>query len=163
MIKGIPVSEGYAFAKVLRIIDDSIDTSKKIVSDPIQEINHFYEAIDKTVLQLNALKDETEKKFGIDTAKIFEAHMMIADDPEIKNLVVDKIKAESCNLVYALKSVVDFYVDLFKDLDDEYLKERASDLIDVSQRMIKNALNISMTDLSKIQEQVILVAHDLTP
>jgi len=163
MIKGIPVSEGYAFAKVLRIIDDSIDTSKKIVSDPLQEINHFYEAIDKTVLQLNALKDETEKKFGIDTAKIFEAHMMIADDPEIKNLVVDKIKSESCNLVYALKSVVDFYVDLFKDLDDEYLKERASDLIDVSQRMIKNALNISMTDLSKIQEQVILVAHDLTP
>jgi phosphoenolpyruvate-protein phosphotransferase (PTS system enzyme I) len=163
MIKGIPVSEGYAFAKVLRIIDDSIDTTKKIVSDPIQEINHFYEAIDKTVLQLNALKDETEKKFGIDTAKIFEAHMMIADDPEIKNLVVDKIKAESCNLVYALKSVVDYYVDLFKDLDDEYLKERASDLIDVSQRMIKNALNISMTDLSKIQEQVILVAHDLTP
>jgi len=163
MIKGIPVSEGYAFAKVLRIIDDSIDTSKKIVSDPLQEINHFYEAIDKTVLQLNALKDETEKKFGIDTAKIFEAHMMIADDPEIKNLVVDKIKVESCNLVYALKSVVDYYVDLFKDLDDEYLKERASDLIDVSQRMIKNALNISMTDLSKIQEQVILVAHDLTP
>jgi len=163
MIKGIPVSEGYAFAKVLRIIDDSIDTTKKIVSDPMQEINHFYEAIDKTVLQLNALKDETEKKFGIDTAKIFEAHMMIADDPEIKNLVVDKIKTESCNLVYALKSVVDFYVDLFKDLDDEYLKERASDLIDVSQRMIKNALNISMTDLSNIQEQVILVAHDLTP
>jgi len=163
MIKGIPVSEGYAFAKVLKIVDDTIDTSKKTVSDPMQEINHFYEAINKTVYQLNALKDETEKKFGIDTAKIFEAHIMIAEDPEIKNLVEKKIKTESCNLVYALKSVVDYYVNLFKELDDEYLKERASDLVDVSQRMIKNALNISMTDLSKIQSNVILVAHDLTP
>jgi phosphoenolpyruvate-protein phosphotransferase (PTS system enzyme I) len=163
MIKGIPVSEGYAFAKVLRIIDDTIDTTKKIVSDPNQEINHFHEAIDKTVFQLNALKDETEKKFGIDTAKIFEAHIMIAQDPEIKNLVEEKIKTESCNLVYALKSVVDFYIDLFKDLDDEYLRERASDLVDVSSRMIKNALNLSMTDLSKIRTNVILVAHDLTP
>jgi phosphoenolpyruvate-protein phosphotransferase (PTS system enzyme I) len=163
MIKGIPVSEGYAFAKVLRIIDDTIDTTKKIVSDPNQEINHFHEAIDKTVFQLNALKDETEKKFGIDTAKIFEAHIMIAEDPEIKNLVEEKIKTESCNLVYALKSVVDFYIDLFKDLDDEYLRERASDLVDVSSRMIKNALNLSMTDLSKIRTNVILVAHDLTP
>ncbi len=163
MIKGIPVSEGYAFAKVLRIIDDTIDTTKKIVSDPNQEINHFHEAIDKTVFQLNALKDETEKKFGIDTAKIFEAHIMIAEDPEIKNLVEEKIKTESCNLVYALKSVVQFYIDLFKDLDDEYLRERASDLVDVSQRMMKNALNLSMTDLSKIRTNVILVAHDLTP
>ena len=163
MIKGIPVSEGYAFAKVLKIVDDQIDKSKKIVKDPNQEITHLHEAIEKTVFQLNELKNETEKKLGLDTSKIFEAHIMIAEDPELLNMVETKIKNESCNLVYAIQSVVDYYVGLFKNIDDEYLKERASDLVDVSERMIKNALNFVMTDLTKITSDVILVAHDLTP
>jgi phosphoenolpyruvate-protein phosphotransferase (PTS system enzyme I) len=163
MIKGIPVSEGYAIGKVLKLEDFSMDSSKKIIKDIDQEIKKFDEAIEKTKEQLSSLYTLAEKKFGVETAKIFEAHLLIAEDPEIKGAVHQKIRNESVNLSYALKTVVTRFVDLFEALDDEYLKERATDLMDVFKRILKNALDIEIVDLATINHKVILLAHELTP
>ncbi|MDI6452260.1 phosphoenolpyruvate--protein phosphotransferase [Peloplasma aerotolerans] len=163
MLKGIPVSEGYAVARVLKIEEVQIDYRKVTVDNPLEEISIFRQAIDQTVTQLEQLKSETEKKFDHETSKIFEAQLMIATDPEVNDAVESKIRAESCNLVYAIKYVVDRFVDLFDHLDDEYLKDRAFDLRDVTNRTIKNALNIEIVDLSHINEKVILLTTELTP
>lgn len=163
MIKGTPVSEGYAIGKVLKLEDYLIDTSKKTITDIDLEIQKFDEAIEKTKEQLSNLYSLAEKKFGIETAKIFEAHLLITEDPEIKGAVHKKIKNESVNLSYALKTVVSGFIDLFQALDDEYLRERASDLMDVFNRILKNAFDIKIIDLAAINEKVILIAHDLTP
>lgn len=163
MFKGIAVSEGYAVGKVLKIQETKIDKNKKSITDVDNEIKIFDSAILKTIDQLEKLRIESKSKFGEETSNIFEAHQMIANDPEVNNSIKDMIKNDKVNLVFAIDSVVSNFVNLFQMLDDEYLKERAQDLIDVSNRIIKNALNIEIVDLASIKEKVILVAKDLTP
>ena len=163
MYKGIAVSEGFAVGKVLKLIDVKIDKSKKMITDVEKELLIFENALRKTTEQLEKLRIESIDKFGVETSKIFEAHMLIANDPEVNHSIKELIKNEKVNLVYAIDRVVANFVNLFEMLDDEYLKERATDLIDVSNRIIKNALNIEIVDLASIKEKVILVAKDLTP
>jgi phosphoenolpyruvate-protein phosphotransferase (PTS system enzyme I) len=163
MYKGIAVSEGYAIGKVLKLQETKIDKTKHIITDIDSEIKTFEIAILKTISQLEKLEIESKNKFGEETSKIFEAHQLIANDPEVNNSIKDMIKNDKVNLVFAIDSVVSNFVNLFQMLDDEYLKERAQDLIDVSNRIIKNALNIEIVDLASIKEKVILVAKDLTP
>lgn len=163
MLKGIPVSDGYAVSKIYKYENESIDLSKKIIKSIPDEILFYEKAISKTIYQLETLKENTKKQYGDETAKIFEAHMMIADDIEIKKQVIDLIHKESCNFIYALHTVVSRFALLFSKMEDTYLKERAYDIMDVSSRIIKNALNIEELNLSHIDEQVIICAHEITP
>lgn len=163
MLKGIPISEGYAISKVYKYSQSSIDISKRYIKDPKMELLAFEHAINITVDQLEKLKEETLYKYGIETAKIFDAHIMIATDIEIKKQVSDLIHLESCNFIYALHTVASKYALMFSNMEDVYLKERAQDLLDVSLRIIKNASGIKDLDLSQIREKVILVAHELSP
>lgn len=163
MIKGVLVSEGYAIGKILKINDIKIDYRKKSILDPIQEIKLFKHAIHLSKQQLNSLKDETRKRLGDETSHIFDAHMMMAEDPEFIQSVEKIIQDEVCNLSYAIKMVVDHFVDLFMKIDDDYLKERSKDIVDVSQRIIKNALGLPIVDYATIDHEVIVVAKDIKP
>jgi len=163
MIKGIPVSEGYAIGAVYQWHEMQLDTSKKIISNPHHEMTFLRDTIHKTVAQLLSLKEKSKGIYGEETAKIFEAHLLIAQDPEMILAIEQKITNESCNMLYALKFVSDHYVMMFENLDDEYLKERALDIIDVRNRMIRNALNLSPDEMVLPEKEMILVAHELTP
>lgn len=162
MLKGISASQGYAIGHILKLDQQTVDTTKIIVKNIENEIQYLHEAIDKTVGQLKQLKNLSLNKFDHETSSIFDAHIAIAKDPEVISQVEEKIKQESCNLTYALKSVVLTLVDMFKQMDDDYLKQRASDLLEVSDRIIKNHLNIKMIDLETIDHEVILAAHEIT-
>ncbi len=163
MIKGIPVSEGYAIGRTYHWHDQQLDTSKKLVTQPSLEIAFFHEAIKKTVLQLDELILKASKDFGEETSKIFEAHRLMAQDPDLVKAVEKKITDESCNMLYALKTVSDLYVSMFEKLDDPYLKERSLDLIDVTKRMMLNALNLSPDQMVLPKREMILIADELTP
>lgn len=163
MIKGIPVSDGYAIGKVYQWHEKQLDTSKKIIKDQHHEMVFLRDTIQKTVLQLESLKEKSKTLYGEETAKIFEAHLLIAEDPEMILAIEKMIKNESCNMLYALKFVSDSYVSMFEKLNDDYLKERALDIIDVRNRMIRNALNLSPDEMVLPQKEMILVTHELTP
>ena len=163
MIKGIPVSKGYAIARVFKLSKPHIDTQKKAIMDVELEIRRYDDAITKTKKEIENLKKKSVERFGEETSKIFDAHLMIADDPEIKTSVISMIQNEKCNLTYALKTVVNRFLALFKDLDNAYLRERAMDLKDVTDRILSFALGIHGHDLSEITSDVILVAEDITP
>lgn len=162
MLKGIVANQGYAIGKILKIDQQTIDTSKVSIKSIENEISYFHEAIEKTVAQLEHLKKINAKKFDSETLAIFDAHMTIAKDPEVISQIEEKIKNESCNLTYAIRSVIDSILDLFKDIQDEYIRQRASDLLEVSDRIIKNHLNIQMIDIQSIDHKVILAAHEIT-
>lgn len=100
---------------------------------------------------------------GEDKAAIFDAHIQIANDPEVINQVEDLIKNSLFNGAYALESVFKNLYDMFANMDDPYFKERASDVRDVSIRVLSNFLNKKLPDLMSINENVIIVAHDLAP
>lgn len=162
MLKGVPASLGYAIAPILKIDRQTIDTTKFTVKNIKTEVSYLHEAIEKTVAQLEALKLKNAQTFDHETASIFDAHIAIAKDPEVIKQVEEKIIKEACNVAYAVKSVVLKIVDMFKDIEDDYLRQRASDLLEVSDRIIKNHLDIEMIDLEKIDYQVILAAHEIT-
>lgn len=162
MLKGIIANQGYAIGKILKIDQQTIDTSKVTIKSIENEISYLHEAIEKTVAQLKDLKKLNAKKFDAETLAIFDAHITIAKDPEVICQIEDKIKNESCNLTYAIRFVVDSILDLFKDIQDEYIRQRASDLLEVSDRIIKNHLNIQMIDIQNIDHKVILAAHEVT-
>lgn len=162
MLRGIPVSPGYAIAKILKFQDYHFDQTKTIVEFPEQEIKRYEEAIRDSVQQLELLKTENKHKLDEETLRIFDAHIAIATDPELTEHVIQKIKTEKCGLSYALSEVVDVFVKQFEQMSDDYLRSRASDLLEVKDRILKNAHHLPVIELDQITEPVILSVYEMS-
>ncbi|MCC5910234.1 MAG: phosphoenolpyruvate--protein phosphotransferase [Clostridiaceae bacterium] len=163
MFKGTGASPGIAVGKALVYEEQELNISKENIEDINLEQTQFQEAIKKTKLQLQQVKEEAMKKLGADKASIFEAHLMVLEDPELINQINHKIKEEKINAAYATREVVDGFIAIFENMDDEYMKERAADIRDVGTRILKNILGMEIVNLATLEDSVILVAHDLTP
>jgi phosphoenolpyruvate-protein phosphotransferase (PTS system enzyme I) len=163
MIKGISASLGIAIAKVYRLEEVELEINKQVMEDSEGEINRYKLAIEEAEADLKIIRDQTLASMGQDKADIFEAHLLVVKDPELMDQVIDKIKNEKVNAEFALKEVRDFFVSIFENMDNEYMRERASDVKDVTNRVLAKLLNVKSNDLSLINEEVIIVAHDLTP
>ena len=162
MLKGIPVSPGFAIAKILKYEDYHFDQTKTIIEFPELEIKRYDDAIEKSIYQLNTLKASNKHTLDEETLHIFDAHIAIATDPELTEQVKQLIRTEKCGLSYALSKIVDSYIILFNQMDDEYLKSRANDLLEVKDRILKNANDIPIIELDQIKEPVILSVYELS-
>ncbi len=162
-LKGIPASSGLAIAKAHKIIEEKINITDEKISDVSLEIKKFEEAKENTKNQIENLKEKTKEKMGEEKAMIFDAHLGILFDIEMENQIKQMIETEKYNSAYAVKEVSENFRNLFLTMEDEYMKERAADILDVRNRLLKNILNIKISDLSLINEEVIIIAHDLTP
>jgi len=163
-MQGIAASPGIAIGKSLIKKEEKIEIEKKeIKAEGVeQEIEKLHSALSKAKKSLTQLKEETAEKLGDEKAEIFAAHLMILDDPEVVPAFENKIKDNKLNAAAAVKEVIDEYAAMFAAMDDEYLRERGSDIKDVGMRIIKNLLGIE--DIAdKMDEEVIIVAEDLTP
>lgn len=165
MISGILVSPGFAFGQALILKEDPIVVStKKIADDQVEkEIQRFIEGRNKSAEQLSLIKEKAEKNLGAEKAEIFEGHIMLLEDEELEQEIVSLIKGDKKTADAAVYSVIEDQAQALESLDDEYLKERAADVRDIGKRLLKNILNIPIVDLSAINQEVILVAADLTP
>ncbi len=163
MINGITASLGIAIAKAYKLEKRVLNVTKKIVSDSSNELKRLDEAIAKTKIDLDKIRIITEKNLGKEKADIFEAHLLILADPELLGPVKIKIENENINAEAALKDVRDMFVTLFENMDNEYMKERSADILDVTNRMLSHLLNIEINDLSLVDTEVIVISHDLTP
>ncbi|PST90046.1 MULTISPECIES: phosphoenolpyruvate-protein phosphotransferase PtsI [Photobacterium] len=164
MISGILASPGIAFGKALLLQEEEIVLNKTpIAADQIDnEIQRFFDARKKSSEQLEVIKEKARVTFGEEKEAIFEGHIMLLEDEELEEEIIALIK-DKHSADYAIYSIIEEQAQTLESLDDEYLKERASDIRDIGSRFIKNALGINVINLSAIDEQVILVANDLTP
>ena len=164
MISGILASPGIAFGKALLLQEEEIVLNKTpIAADQIDnEIQRFFDARKKSSEQLEVIKEKARVTFGEEKEAIFEGHIMLLEDEELEEEIIALIK-DKHSADYAIYSVIEEQAQTLESLDDEYLKERASDIRDIGSRFVKNALGINVINLSAINEQVILVANDLTP
>lgn len=163
MFKGTAASPGIAIGKALVYKDVDLNIDKLNISEVENENKKLHDAIEKARVQLNAIKEEAAKKLGAKQAQIFEAHLMVLEDPELLSQIKDKINNEKINVEYATKEVIDNFVSLFESMDDEYMRERSADIRDVGIRILKNLLGIEIVNLASLSDEIILVAHDLTP
>ncbi|KMV31332.1 phosphoenolpyruvate-protein phosphotransferase PtsI [Photobacterium swingsii] len=165
MISGILASPGIAFGKALLLQEDEIVLNKSsIPADQIEnEIQRFFDARKKSAEQLEVIKEKARVTFGEEKEAIFEGHIMLLEDEELEEEIIAFIKENNASADFAIHSIIEEQAVTLESLDDEYLKERATDIRDIGTRFVKNALGINVVNLSAINEEVILVANDLTP
>jgi len=163
MIQGIGASPGISMCKVMLLTSQELEIEKRIVDDVDKEWARMNDARKIAQLDLLALHKQTLESIGEEEARIFESHLMMLDDPEMLEQVQNQINADKVNAEWALKGVCESFIQIFDTMDDAYMKERAADLRDVYERLARNLLGVKKTNLSLLDESVILVASDLTP
>ena len=165
MISGILASPGVAFAKALVLKEQHIVINQTPISSSQvdSEVARFYEARTKSAQQLEAIKEMAGKTFGEEKEAIFEGHIMLLEDEELEQDILTLIRDELFSADRAIHQAIEQYASMMAELDDPYLRERATDFRDIGNRLVKNVLGMEIINLSTIDEEVILVANDLTP
>ncbi|AWH90695.1 phosphoenolpyruvate--protein phosphotransferase [Buchnera aphidicola (Melanaphis sacchari)] len=165
MISGILASPGIAFGKALLLKNEEIIISRKIITTKniTSEINKFLNGRKKTIKQLQEIKKTTGKKLGKKKESIFESHIILLEDEELEKEIINSIKEKKISAAAATEFVIEEQAKTLEKITDEYLKNRAIDVRDIGQRLLKNILNINIIDLNNIKNKVILIAKELTP
>ncbi|WNN78093.1 phosphoenolpyruvate--protein phosphotransferase [Lysinibacillus capsici] len=162
-LTGIAASDGIAIAKAYRFVQPDLTFAKTTVHDIEAEQKRLAAALAKAGQELIVIRQQTLEKFSAEEAAIFEAHLLVVHDPELIGPINQKIADEAVNAEYALHEVTSMFVALFEGMDDEYMSARASDIKDVTNRILAHLLGVHIPNPSNINEQVIIVANDLTP
>ncbi len=163
MLKGIAASPGLAMATALVLEHRELNIDASTVKDSGTEITRLQNAVDKSTSALKAIRATAEEKLGNEHAMIFDAHLMILQDPEILSQTEQMIKGNMVNAPHAFQTVTDRYIQMFEGMDNVYMQERAADIRDVRTRVLNALMGIETIDLSMLSEDTILIAHDLTP
>lgn len=162
-IKGIGASPGIAIGKALVLEHKEMVIEKKENVNVEVEVEKLNSAVDTSKKELSAVKEKVAKELGEEEAEIFGAHLLVLEDTEFIGEAENKIKNESLNAEYALNEVKDMFVSIFESMDNDYMRERAADVKDVTNRVLRHILGIKIIDLSNLSDEVVLIAHDLTP
>ncbi|UOF92608.1 phosphoenolpyruvate--protein phosphotransferase [Fodinisporobacter ferrooxydans] len=162
MLQGIAASQGIAIGKAHKIEDRKLTVTRRSIEDPAGEIGRFHNAIQDSLKELQQIFRKAKQELGDEEAQIFEAHMLVLQDPELAQGVEEKIKLELINAEAALDEISNQYIAMFEAMDNEYMKERAADIRDVSQRVLAHLLGVGYQSAS-FHEPVVIVANDLTP
>lgn len=161
--EGIIASPGIAIAKALVYEKVVVEVNKNKIEDNQVEIEKFHNALRESQKQLETIRIKAVSELGEEEGAIFEAHAMILDDPEFVESVEAEINDNLLSADFAVKVVTDRFYAIFDQMDDPYFSARAADIKDVGTRVLHNILGVVQADLSKLDEDVIIIADDLTP
>ncbi|NME83523.1 phosphoenolpyruvate--protein phosphotransferase [Clostridium sp. SM-530-WT-3G] len=163
MKKGIAASKGYAIGKVFLQEHEEIVVTDAKISDIAAEKEKLQKALDESKSQLETIKAKALEEMGAEKAEVFEAHITLLDDPEFTGAMMSEIESNSVNGLKAIQSVADSFVAIFESMDNEYMRERAADIKDVSKRILANFAGKGGDGFAITENNTVVVAHDLTP
>ncbi|RAP78081.1 phosphoenolpyruvate--protein phosphotransferase [Paenibacillus montanisoli] len=165
MIQGIGASSGIAIGKafVLPNWEWELPEQKIDVADLAREFDRLYEGIRTSKVEIEQMKDELREVVGPEETSIFDAHLAILDDPVFMNEIQGIIQRQYKAAEVAVKEAIDHFVTMFDLLDDEYMKERALDIKDVGNRLLKHLLGAPEITLPSDTQPFILIARELSP
>lgn len=161
MLKGIAASAGVATSKVYKLQKPELHVNTEVKSQE-EELRVFEESLLKTQKDIEMVKEKAVGRLSDDELAIFDAHLAVTTDPELHDQIKGLIEG-GASVSSAIEQVKTMFVTMFESMDDEYFRERAADIKDVTYRLMAHALGVNVPDLTLIDEEVILVAHDLTP
>ena len=161
LLKGIATSSGIAIGKVYKLEQPAINIPSEVKSVD-EELKAFKDALAKTISDIETIKERASKTLGEEELAVFDAHLMMVNDPEFTDQIKNAIK-DGGNAASSTKTVADSTVAMFEGIDDPYFKERAADVKDVSFRLLCNILGLNVPDLTTINEEVVIVANEMTP
>lgn len=163
--QGIPASPGVAIGKAFLLDSEEVPISKRSIppSAISQEIARFEDALIKTRREILDIQQKISEELGAEHGEIFNAHLMVLEDRALIEEVVARLKAEQISVETIFSEILKKYVRAFSRVEDEYLKERTSDLEDVGRRILRNLTGLKRCSLAELAEPVIVVARDLSP
>ncbi|MGF9798404.1 phosphoenolpyruvate--protein phosphotransferase [Brevibacillus agri] len=162
-IVGVKASAGVAIGKAFLLTAPDMQIKTVAVEDAASEIHRFEEALERAKADLQQIALRVEKEMGAEQADIFRAHLLVLEDPELVDTVKDKITQEMTNAESALHDVAQAFIGLFEQMDNDYMRERAADIRDVTKRVLAYLLGVNFFHPGSLTEEVIIVAEDLTP
>src|SRR3989339_1570579 len=166
ILKGIPAAPGIAFGSAFILDKQEFVIAPRAVMEkeiPI-EIARFEEALIKTRDEICSIQKKISAQMGGKHAQVFDAHLLVLEDRTLVEEVVKRIRAEKLSSEYIFSEVIKKYVKIFMNIEDEYLRERMSDISDVGRRVLKNLMDEDkLHELDNITEQLIIISHDLAP
>jgi len=164
-LKGIAAASGISIGPAYKIGKEEFVVTKHAIREeeiPLQ-IQLFEEALIKTRREIIDLQKRIAADMGQDEAQIFDAHLLVLEDRMLIEEVISRLKKGQLNVAYIFSEVLKKYIQVFSNIEDEYLKERISDINDVGRRILRNLLGKGRTNFQDLKEKVVIVAHDLSP
>ncbi|SJN21540.1 Phosphoenolpyruvate-protein phosphotransferase of PTS system [Marinilactibacillus psychrotolerans 42ea] len=163
-VSGIAASDGIAQAKAYLLVEPDLSFDKKTISDIDSEVNRLQAAIDTAKEELANIRSIAAKSLGEEEAQVFDAHAMVLSDPDLIGQTNTVIKNDKVNAEAAFQQTSDNFITMFEAMEDNpYMQERAADIRDVRKRVMSHLLNVELPTPATIDEEVIIIAEDLTP
>lgn len=166
VLKGIPAAPGIAYGPAFILDKGEFIVPKRLISalEVDSEIARFEEAIHNAQKEIHALKNKITQNMGAGHAQIFDAHLLVLEDSVLLDKVTCGIRETQASAEYVFSAVIKKFVEAFTKISDEYLRERATDVNDISKRVLKYLMDESkLHDLDSLEDDLIIVAHDLSP
>jgi phosphotransferase system enzyme I (PtsI) len=165
VVQGIAASKGIAYGQVFIYIQSNVEVPNYNVGAEkrIEEIARFEQALVVTRQQVQKIQSEVAKNLGSEEAAIFDAHLLVLEDQALISETIREFEETAKNIETCFNAVAKRYIQAFSEIDDEYLRERASDLRDVTQRVLQNLLGQSSANLSHLIDKRIVIANGVTP
>lgn len=164
MLKGIAASSGVAVAKAYLLVQPDLSFETVTVENIENEEARLDAALAAAQSELQIIKDKAVDSLGEEAAAVFDAHMMVLADPDMTAQIKATIESKKVNAEAALKEITDMFIAIFEGMEDNaYMQERAADIKDVTKRVMANLLGVKLPSPALINEEVIIVAEDLTP
>ena len=163
--KGIGVSPGIVIGKA-HLLNREIEAIPKYYigeDEKEKEIKRFQEAINLSISQLKSIKERFSEAIGQEHVYIFEAKILMLQDEMIYKKVTEKITTEKMNTEWALTESIGELIKIFSGFDDEYLKERRTDISNLGKRILANLMGFEHESISDLKEEAIVIAHDIAP
>ena len=164
-LQGIAASPGIVTGKayVLDSEEAAIPLKPIKASGVAKEITRFQDALTETRAEIQKIRDKISLEINKEHGDIFNAHLMVLEDRAVIEEVMERIKKEKLSAEYIFSQVLRKYVQSFLKIDDEYLRERVSDISDVGRRIVRHLVGNQRSSLSELKEKVIVIAYDLAP
>lgn len=163
MYKGIAGSEGIGIGTVVLIEEHEINIETKRVEETGAEIERLQNAIEKFVADTNVMAEKMDITVGKKDADILRGHIQMLQDPMIEEQISALIISEKITAEMAVEQVLEQTAEMFSQIPDELLQQRATDFRDIKTRMLKILLGIEDVDISQVPAGTVIVARDLTP
>ena len=162
-LSGIPASRGICIGPVFQFLRQELIVAECKVDDSQKEIKRLEEAIQIAKDQISSIYEKALTEASKADAEIFQAHLMILEDPELLSEVKKKIETEHCSADFAMKETAQAFSNMMAAMADEYFAARATDIMDVGNRVLRILLGVAESPTANLKAPSIIVADDLTP
>ena len=164
IIKGIAASDGIGIAKAYTLAEPDLNFEKKQINDPAAEYQRIEDAFDQSISELATIKQNAKNRLSDEELEIFDAHIAILSDPEMKSQIKDEIESQHVSAEEAMTDVTTNFANVLAAMtDNKYMQERAADVKDVAKRALSHLLGKQLPDIASISEPVVIIAKKITP